>query len=338
MATTKNALIRYKILDNCFRNTGKQYFIEDLIDECNNVLSEIDPDSDGISLRTIRGDIAFMKSSEGWSIELGDFKEGKKMYYRYIDPKFSINNMPLNEIEVNQLQSALGILTQFKGMPQFKWISELIPKLRQGIEGPKMQNIVMEFGNNEFLKGYEFIGNAYNAIIYKKVLQIIYRPFNHSEDMVIIFHPYYLKQYNNRWFFFGYNQEIKKFNWNLALDRIVGIKEVNLKFKENNEIIWNEYFDDIIGVTKPEGAEIEKIILHFLGSSGKYIESKPIHGSQISKWIDEQTLEVKLSLIINYEFERVLLSYADSVKIIAPLSLKDSLLEKLKKALELNQV
>ena len=34
MATNKNALIRYKILDTCFRNPGKKYFIEDLIEKC----------------------------------------------------------------------------------------------------------------------------------------------------------------------------------------------------------------------------------------------------------------------------------------------------------------
>jgi hypothetical protein len=49
MATNKNALIRYKILDNCFRNIGKKYFIDDLIEECDKMLLEIDPASNGIS-------------------------------------------------------------------------------------------------------------------------------------------------------------------------------------------------------------------------------------------------------------------------------------------------
>jgi hypothetical protein len=49
MATNKNAQIRYKILDKCFRNSGRRYFIENLISECNKVLKEIDPDSKGIS-------------------------------------------------------------------------------------------------------------------------------------------------------------------------------------------------------------------------------------------------------------------------------------------------
>ena len=37
----------------------------------------------------------------------------KKFFYRYLDPAFSINNMPLNEFETNQLKSALDILQSY---------------------------------------------------------------------------------------------------------------------------------------------------------------------------------------------------------------------------------
>ena len=146
MAITKYPLIRYKILDKCFRNTGKRYFIEDLVKECENVILEMDSESSGISVRQIREDIAFMKSAEGWSIEIEDNRVGRKMYYRYADPDFSINNMPLNEIEINRLMEAVDTLSQFKGMPQFKWLNELVPKLQQGI-GIKKE-IIIEFDNN----------------------------------------------------------------------------------------------------------------------------------------------------------------------------------------------
>ena len=91
MATNKNALIRYKVLDNCFRNTGRRYFIDDLISECNKVLTEIDLSFNGISRRQIFDDISFMESAEGWSIELMKYRDGKKVFYRYLDPAFSIN-------------------------------------------------------------------------------------------------------------------------------------------------------------------------------------------------------------------------------------------------------
>jgi len=32
MATNKNAIIRYQALDKCFRNPGRKYFMDDLMD------------------------------------------------------------------------------------------------------------------------------------------------------------------------------------------------------------------------------------------------------------------------------------------------------------------
>lgn len=335
MATNKNALIRYKVLDNCFRNPGRRYFIDDLIAECERVLLEIDLKSNGISRRQIFEDIAFMESKEGWSIELQKVREGKKVYYRYADMSFSINNMPLNAVEINQLKAAVDILSQFKGMPQFEWVNELVPKLQQGIASEEVSSTIMEFDSNQYLKGIEHLGPLHNAIYYKKVLTISYQPFENDAPFDVVTHPYFLKQYNNRWFLFGYNPTVKKYDWNLAIDRIISIKETKGSYQKNDKIDWQEYFEDIIGVTKPIDVELGKVMLHFIGKTGKYMETKPLHGSQKSKWIDKNTLEVTLDIIINYELERLILSYANSVSVIQPSSLANVIKNRLEEALEL---
>jgi predicted DNA-binding transcriptional regulator YafY len=334
LATNKNALIRYKVLDKCFRNPGKRYFIENLIAECDSVLLEIDPESNGISRRQIFEDISFMESKEGWSIDLVKHRDGKRVYYRYADISFSINNMPLNEMEVNQLKAAMDILAQFKGMPQFEWVNEMVPKLQQGITADQSSTAIIEFDNNQYLKGIEHLGTLYNAIFYKKVLTISYQPYENDSPFNLEMHPYFLKQYNNRWFLFGYNPEKGKSDWNLAIDRIVELKEIKLKYQKNTRIDWHDYFEDIIGVTKPTDIEPEKVVLNFIGKTAKYMETKPLHGSQKSRWIDDNTLELSLHLIINYELERLLLSYADSVSVLKPNTLAKAIKNRLKEALK----
>jgi hypothetical protein len=168
------------------------------------------------------------------------------------------------------------------------------------------------------LKGIEHLGTLHNAIFNKTILKITYQPFESDKPFQIVIHPYYLKQYNNRWFLFGYNPEKEKSDWNMALDRIKDINEVKGRYKQNKEIDWIDYFEDIIGVTKPEKNKAENIVLHFYGKTTHYIETKPLHGSQKSKRIDDNTLEVRLTVLINYELERMIISYADSVKIISP--------------------
>lgn len=333
MATNKNALIRYKILDSCFRNPGKRYFIENLIEECEKVLAEIDPDTKGISRRQIFDDIAYMESADGWSIDLERYKDGKKVFYRYKDLSFSINNMPLNEVEIRQLKDALEILTQFKGMPQFEWISELVPKLRQGISPSDSGNKLMEFESNEYLKGKDHLGSLYNALHFKKPIKVKYHPYQDEMAYDLILHPYFLKQYNGRWFLFGHNPANGKSDWNLAIDRILEIEELSIPFIENTNINWSEYFEDMIGVTKPEGEEIQTILLRFFGKTGKYIQTKPLHGSQKDKWIDSNTLEVRLEVIPNYELERVILSYAESVEVIKPASLIEKITSRIRNSL-----
>ncbi len=331
MAIAKFPLIRYKVLDRCFRSTYKKYFIEDLIDECNKVLYEMTGTHENIKLRQIRSDIAFMISPEGWNIELAELFEGKKRIYRYEDTSFSIMNLPLNDKVVEAFRAATDVLSQFDGMPQFDWLRESLLEMNMEVEGSSTPSI--SFESNRFLKGIEHLSGLYQAIKNKTVLNIQYQDFNVSEPYHIVLHPYYLKQYNNRWFLFGLNEKYNIETWNMAIDRIVGFEALPIFYKENCSIDWEDYFDEIIGVTKPLDGKLENIVLHFYGNTGKYIVSKPLHGSQKDKWIDENTLEVRLELIPNFEFERTILSYGDNVKVIAPDSIISTIKEKLQKAI-----
>jgi len=328
MAVNKNALIRYHILDRCFRNSGRSYTLDDLQEEINRTLRELYHEEKGISRRQLFMDLQFMESSEGYAIELERSPDGKKKNYRYTNSAFSIHNMPLNDTEIQHLEDALNILSHFRGMPQFEWVHELIPKLQNGLKTQPEGRSIIDFDHNPYLKGIEHLGELYQAILYKKVLRISYHPFLDAEPHELILHPYYLKQYNSRWFLFGYNPATQLPDWNLALDRIVCFSVCKDVYVDNEEIDWSEYFDDIIGVTRPENGTLEKITLHVKGKTGHYIATKPLHGSQKSKWLNADTLEVRLNLIVNYELERLLLSYLDALVVVQPQGLRERIRER----------
>jgi hypothetical protein len=94
-------------------------------------------------------------------------------------------------------------------------------------------------------------------------------------------------------------------------------------YKVNNKIDRNEYFEDMVGVTRPDNTKPENIVLQFHGSRGKYIETKPMHGSQTPKWIDENINEVKLNLIINKKLISILLSYGADLIVVKTDALKE---------------
>ena len=319
MAVTKNPLIRYKILDACFRNPYKKYTKELLLETLNEKLMELfDDESHCIKLRQMQDDIAFMKSAEGWSIELAEEFDGKKRIFRYEDLNFSINNAPLNEVELNEFQSAIHVLTQFEGMPQFEGIQEIIAKLKYDLKVDNNKQPFIGFDTNQDLKGMEYFSQLYNATQNQEPIQITYKDFKAEQPYTFTLHPYYLKQYNNRWFLFGLHEETMKPDWNVAIDRIVNIEMSHAKFIPNTTIDWQDYFSDMIGVSKPIDGKLEEIVLHFNQLTGKYMENKPIHETQKHKWLNEETLEIKIKVIPNYELERLILSYGDSVKVIEP--------------------
>lgn len=319
MPTNKLASIRYKVLDNCFRNNGRKYFMADLIEACNKAIYEFTGNKNGVKKRQIFNDIKFMESEVGYAIQLNKIKDCRKTYYRYEDPNYSIFNNPLNETDIKQFKSALKTLNQFKGLPQFNWMNELIQKLEKNITHSEAENNIIQFENNEYLEGTEFISDLHNAISYKKIINVKYQSFKNPDSSNFKLHPYFLKQYNNRWFLFAWNPKYESIT-NLALDRIIEVKELKDSYKEIKVDI-DDYFEDLIGVTIPQNEQPKKINIQVDNDLYNYIKTKPIHGSQrkIKKTRKHTTIEIEV--FINYELKAKLFSYMDKIKIVKPKSL-----------------
>jgi predicted DNA-binding transcriptional regulator YafY len=327
MPTTKNATIRYQALDRCLRNPGRRYNIDDLVEACNDALIDFEPACSGVKKRQVYDDIRFMQDSQGFNAPIETFKEGRVAYYRYDDPNFSINNQPLNQHEAQQLKEALLTISRFKGMPQFEWIEEIKARLEQSFNLKSQENII-SFEENEFLKGREFIGDLYNAIINKQTLLIQYKPFKAEENIQFEIHPYHLKQFNNRWFLFGWN-EIESHISTIALDRISSISMSNSQYKPNIEFDFKEFFDDVIGVSVPYDGKPQKIVLKIDAEQWPYIKTKPLHGSQKVKEINEHFTIIEVTLIPNYELESLILSHIDRIEVLSPESLRQHIKDKI---------
>ncbi|MEA1980247.1 MAG: WYL domain-containing protein [candidate division Zixibacteria bacterium] len=332
MATNKHATIRYHSLDQCFSNPGRKYFIDDLIEACNNALYVYTGTADGIKRRQIFEDIKFMESEQGWSVPLQRIRDGKKVFYTYSDRNFSIKNQAINESEVKQLEETLSILNRFKGLPQFEWMEELLVRIESTFNIKGNEKPIVGFEQNPYLKGLNYFTELFNAIQYKKVLTIKYQSFKQESPIPLTIHPYYLKQFNNRWFLFGFNEEQETIS-NLSLDRITEIKEKNSKYIENETLDFEEYFYDVVGVTVKEEEPV-KIILQVSKELYPYIESKPIHGSQKTKERNDNKVLLEFLLQINYEFISLIFSFGEEVIVVEPESLKTIIITKAKNLLK----
>lgn len=324
MALNKNAQIRYKALDKCFANQYKKFYIDDLIAYCSDILSEHYAQETTVSRRQIFDDMDFMKSEAGYDAPIESLKDGRKVFYRYSDPEFTILKKPLNPAEMDSLQEALETLSRMNNIPGFDWVNSLQTKLQSGINQEKQNQQIISFEENEFLKGLEFLNPLYQYIVNRQCLAITYKGFNAEKENVFTVSPYYLKQYNNRWFLFGHNHQVEKIQ-NLALDRIIKLDLCNNVFEECT-IDFTEYFEDVIGVSNDMEKETAKIVIELSDSIIPYVTSKPIHGSQKIKG---SILEINVKL--NYELTSLIFSFGDYMKVLEPENLVNELKEKINK-------
>ncbi len=339
MATNKHAMIRYQALDACFSNRYRRFYIEDLIDACNKALQEFylskeDTINDVeyyVKRRTIFNDIAFMESSEGWNAPIKRCYEGRRCYYRYEDENFSINKRDFSEAELDKLDEALIMLNRLNGTAGFDWVSEFVANFEDKLGRRRNTTPVIGYEKNPFLTGIENLSVLYNYIVNKQVLKITYQHFTQG-TMVHFMHPYYLKQYNNRWFLFGITERKKDVLTNLPLDRIVKIEPVHMAYIPNTKFDFEEYFDDVVGVSVPWTGEPEKVVLKFDKERYPYIITKPLHPSQTE--LDKDNCIIQLNVFLTPELESVIFSYGDHVEVLEPATLRETFRQKTAKMIE----
>ena len=327
MPVDRQVLIRYRVLNRCFRNVHREYDIAALLDAVNRELEK--HDCQPISERTLRADIQRLQEPP-YNIELDEsLKSGKRRLYRYSDVSFSLPMVTLDDEEKEMLKKTIGMLSQHDDIPQYKWMLMLLSQIENGVELEENKRFV-EFQNNPDLMGIGHFQTLLGAILNKQPLSISYKPFGKPERSMNI-HPYYLKQYNDRWFLVAHTEGFDDLSV-LAIDRIDSIKTLRIPFIES-EVDMENYFEDSVGVTVFPDRPIEEVRLRVNAKRYPYIATKPIHWSQ-TELKDEATEEyriVRLKVRINNELETMILSYGEDIEVLAPESLRQTIGEKAKR-------
>ncbi len=332
MATNKHAIIRYEALDRCFSNKGRKFFINDLITYVSEAIKAYTGTQASISRRQIFKDMDFMRSESGFRAPIASYKEGKKTYYRYSDRNYSLAMQQINPVEADLLKTTLDMLGRFNGLPQFDFVQELALKLKKSFQLEDLDECVF-FDQNEYLKNLHLLGDLLKFIRQKQALNVQYKSFNQDKEENFLFHPYFLKQYNKRWFLFGQRDGFDTWT-NLALDRIIQVSAAeNVTFIPPTET-HDEYFEDVIGVSKPIDAACQFVKIKINKSLWPYIESKPLHPSQkVTERTEEHTV-LQLEIIPNYEFYAQVLGFGSAVQVLEPISIRNEMKRKLKEAWE----
>ena len=338
MPLNKNAMARYHRLDACLKDQDKRYYIEDLIRECSDAIRTSDAPEATVSRSQLFADIKNMTDEyPGLIVKVRD--ERGRVYYRYADPDFSINNRPLSVDEAKMIRDTIMMLGRFKGLPYFDKLEDAAKRFEEfGLTSGNFDCVGFE--SNEDLVGFDNFDGLFKAIVGRLVLKIRYSPaFGKEEDR--IFHPYYLKQYNCRWFLLGFDVKVQAIR-NFALDRIKGFSVVDgIEYIPYSGGGFDEYFKDVVGVTIMENVPVQDIeFLVYDEKTYNYLLTKPFHSSLrlMKEYVSpEDPAKMKVTVRPNFELEAVLLRYADNIRIVSPDPFRQRFLARIRKILERNE-
>lgn len=334
MPVNRNALIRYKTIDNCLRRRNRRWTLEDLIEACSDALYEYEGIDKGISRRTVQMDIQMMRSDKlGYNapIEVYDTK-----YYRYSDPEYIITNSPLTDEDLKLMGETVEMLRQFEGFSAFSGMEDVLGRLEDHVSSMRHhRKPVILLEKNDNLKGLKYIEPLYKAIIAKNPLRLSYKSFKARKIQTFTFSPYFLKEFRNRWFIYGMKKGEGRV-YNLALDRILDISDAPDEMYLDNSIIDPDtFFDNLIGVTKEINEAAHLVRFWASPKQVPYIETKPLHSSQFIVERDEEGAAIfQMEVVLNQELERDLLAFGEGIQVLGPKELVNRMSKRLRMAAE----
>lgn len=332
MPVNRNALIRYKTIDKCLGNRFRRWTLEDLVEACSEALYEYEGIDKGVSRRTVQLDLQMMRSEKlGYNAPIEVYE---RKYYRYSEPDYSITQIPLGEQDLLKLEETIQILREFKDFSLFQELGGILQRLEDKIMSEKRKSrSIIHLDKNEQLKGLEYLDQLYNGILKQEVLDISYQSFKAREASIIHLHPFLLKEYNNRWFLLGRNH-IRKNMMILALDRMSSVRPNDKVEYMAEDFDADEYFKDVVGVSVGEKTRAVKVVIKIDQHNTPYVLTKPLHHSQQVLEHNEEGAVVAIKVQLNFELERLILGFGESMEVISPMNLRKRIYSKLKSAAE----
>ena len=180
-------------------------------------------------------------------------------------------------------------------------------------------------------KNIEFLPFLYESIINKRVLEIDYKPYD-EEQVTLLFHPHYLKEYNGRWHLFGHADGCEPENgYDLALDRIQSRprEKDKMEYKMAPAMFYEHCFENMVGVSHFDNRIVDNIVIRAHTSYiFNLLKTKPLHRKQnvireYGEYEDGAYGEFVVYVEVNNEFIGRILQMGAGLEIMAPKEARD---------------
>ena len=167
-------------------------------------------------------------------------------------------------------------------------------------------------------------------------MEIDYKPYD-EEEVTLMFHPHYLKEYNGRWHLFGHAEGREpEYGYNIAFDRIQSKprERARVEYVPAPKHFYDEFFKDIVGVSHKKDAKKEHVIIRARSLYiYKLIDTKPLHQSYTlvkpyTQHDDGEYAEFSVDIEPNNEFYGRILQMGEGLEVVTPESVRNEIAQR----------
>lgn len=192
---------RLVLLDRILSD-GKLHSMSSLVADCSAELKVDDNDECKLfSKNTILNDFKTLRLV--WNADIEEVKEGRNVGYRYRNEGYTVFSMDYGVADMLGLQRLMQYLAPLKVYEGFEWSAELLSSIEKAYGMQTFSDKFISFELHEDVVGTELVMPLYEAIVKKCRGRLTYKSFWWKQSRDLVVSPYYLKQYNQRWYLVG---------------------------------------------------------------------------------------------------------------------------------------
>ncbi len=169
-----------------------------------------------------------------------------------------------------------------------------------------------------------YLAEIVQAMKDEKAIEITYQSFYRQASNTFEVHPYCLKLFKQRWYMLAKSESYSHPRI-YALDRILGLKKLDIPLYEDKKFDSEEFFSHYFGIIIGDGCDPENVDIKISADQVKYIESLPLHHSQrIIESTEEYTI-FRYHLVPTFDFKQEILSRGCNAEVLAPQWFRDEI-------------
>ena len=178
---------------------------------------------------------------------------------------------------------------------------------------------------------HQFLTTVIQAIRDNRKLKVRYQGYRMDEERTFELEPYFIREFKRRWYLYGHKDYDKDFKPHMyALDRMLSVEVLPDTFKLPTDLDAKAWFQSLYGVRKYDDMKPQQVLLKVYGKQVRYFRSLPLHSSQEEIETHRDHSIFAYNLAPDYDFKQDILSFGDSIEVLEPKRLRESISEVVK--------